>query len=61
MASLGEQFMIGTMLAATIASAISSLVFVAAAPRVALAVEIKVLSGSGVQPVMIELIPRFEQ
>jgi molybdate transport system substrate-binding protein len=43
------------------ATAIASLFFIATAPRVARAVELKVLSGSGVQPAMIELIPRFEQ
>jgi molybdate transport system substrate-binding protein len=50
-----------TPLGATIATAISLLAFVPAAPRVAAAVELKVLSGSGVQPVMIEVIPKFEQ
>lgn len=53
--------MVRTFLAATLAAAISSLSILAVAPGIALAVEIKVLSGSGVQPVMIELIPRFEQ
>jgi molybdate transport system substrate-binding protein len=47
--------------ATTIAAAIAFSGFVAAAPRVAAAVELKVLSGSGVQPVMIEVIPKFEQ
>ena len=38
-----------------------SLSLVAAVCCVASAAEIKVLSGSGIQPVMIELIPKFEQ
>lgn len=53
--------MIKTLPAAIIGSAISSLLLVAAAPCDVLAAELKVFSGSGVQPVMIELIPKFER
>jgi molybdate transport system substrate-binding protein len=53
--------MVRTSLATIIAAAISSLLLVAALPRTARAVELKVLSGSGVQPAMIEIIPGFEQ
>ena len=53
--------MVRSSLATIISAAISSLLLVAAAPRTARAVELKVLSGSGVQPAMIELIPGFEQ
>jgi molybdate transport system substrate-binding protein len=53
--------MFRTSVATIIATAISSLLLSAAAPRAARAVELKVLSGSGVQPAMIELIPGFEQ
>lgn len=45
----------------TVAAAISSLLLVATASGVANAAEIKVLSAVGVKPVMIELIPQFEQ
>src|SRR5215470_19798352 len=53
--------MVRTSLATIIAAAISPLLLVAALPRTARAVELKVLSGSGVQPAMIEIIPGFEQ
>jgi molybdate transport system substrate-binding protein len=53
--------MVRTSLATIISTAILSSLLVAAAPRTARAVELKVLSGSGVQPAMIELIPGFEQ
>ena len=53
--------MIGQSLAATAATAASSLLLVSLAPLAALAAEIKVLSGSGVQPAMVEVIPKFEQ
>jgi molybdate transport system substrate-binding protein len=38
-----------------------ALLFVAAAPSVALSSDLRVLSGSGVQPVMNEIIPQFER
>jgi molybdate transport system substrate-binding protein len=41
--------------------AILTLLFVIAAPDYTLCAELKVLSGSGVQPAMSELIPKFEQ
>ena len=53
--------MVRTSLATVIAPAISSLLLAATAPGAARAIELKVLSGSGVQPVMIVLIPEFEQ
>ena len=53
--------MVRISLATIIAAAISSLLLLAALPRTARAVELKVLSGSGVQPAMIEIIPGFEQ
>lgn len=48
-------------IAATVAVAISCSLLVATASSVASAAEIKVLSGSAVEPAMIELIPKFEQ
>jgi molybdate transport system substrate-binding protein len=38
-----------------------ALMFMAAAPSVALSSDLRVLSGSGVQPVMNEIIPQFER
>src|SRR5665213_766370 len=38
-----------------------ALLFMAAAPNVAVSSDLKVLSGSGVQPVMNEIIPQFER
>lgn len=38
-----------------------ALLFVAAAPSAALSSDLRVLSGSGVQPVMNEIIPQFER
>jgi molybdate transport system substrate-binding protein len=38
-----------------------ALLFMAAAPSIALCSDLKVLSGSGVQPVMNEIIPQFER
>jgi molybdate transport system substrate-binding protein len=52
--------MMRTMLAARTPAAIVSLILIAAAPA-ASGAEIKVLSGSGVQPVMNDLIPQFER
>jgi molybdate transport system substrate-binding protein len=53
--------MVRTSLSTIISATILSSLLVAAAPRTARAVELKALSGSGVQPAMIELIPGFEQ
>jgi molybdate transport system substrate-binding protein len=53
--------MVRTSLATIISAAILSSSLASATPRTARAVELKVLSGSGVQPAMIELIPGFEQ
>ncbi|MBI1991263.1 MAG: substrate-binding domain-containing protein [Betaproteobacteria bacterium] len=49
------------MIVVTVAAVISSFLLVATASGVANAAEIKVLSAVGVKPVMIELIPQFEQ
>lgn len=38
-----------------------ALLFMAAAPSIALSSDLRVLSGSGVQPVMNEIIPQFER
>jgi molybdate transport system substrate-binding protein len=38
-----------------------ALLFMATAPSIALSSDLRVLSGSGVQPVMNEIIPQFEQ
>lgn len=46
---------------ATVAAALSCLLLVATASGVVNAAEIKVLSAVGVKPVMVELIPQFEQ
>jgi molybdate transport system substrate-binding protein len=46
---------------AAIGRSIASAFIFTAATQLAVAAEIKVLSGSGVQPVMIELVPKFEQ
>lgn len=53
--------MIRTSQAASIAPTIIFLLLLAAAPSVAFSSDLKVLSGSGVQPVMIEIIPQFER
>jgi len=50
-----------TTLAAFIGRSMLLLWIVTATPNLALAAQIKVLSGSGVQPVMNELIPGFER
>jgi ABC-type molybdate transport system substrate-binding protein len=42
-------------------SAALCLVFSTAAPGISFSAELKVLAGSGVQPVMTEIIPQFEQ
>jgi molybdate transport system substrate-binding protein len=47
-------------LAAALVGTAASLLIAAAAQDVAAAAEIKVLSGSGVHPVMAELVPQFE-
>ncbi|MBI2294005.1 MAG: substrate-binding domain-containing protein [Betaproteobacteria bacterium] len=49
------------MIVVAVAAVISSFLLVATASGVANAAEIKVLSAVGVKPVMIELIPQFEQ
>ncbi len=48
-------------IAATVAAAISCLLLIATAGSFANAAEIKVLTGSAVEPAMIELIPKFER
>jgi molybdate transport system substrate-binding protein len=53
--------MIRTVFAAKIAAAMTFLLLIFANHSVTLATEIKILSGSGVQPVMAELVPQFEQ
>jgi len=57
----GKELMIRTPPAAPVAALVLSLVFLAATRPAASAAELKVLSGSGVQPVMTALVPRFEQ
>jgi molybdate transport system substrate-binding protein len=47
--------------AATAAATLASMLLVAAASHGALSAEIKVLSGSGVQPALVELVPAFER
>jgi molybdate transport system substrate-binding protein len=53
--------MIRALAPVSIGAGIASLLLLLIPARVATAVEIKVLSGSGVQPVMNELAPQFEQ
>jgi len=47
-------------LAAALVGAAATVFIAAAAPDVAVAADIKVLAGSGVQPAMAEIIPQFE-
>jgi molybdate transport system substrate-binding protein len=56
----GENFMANTCFAVTTTAAVSALLLVAAT-HVASSAEIKILSGSAIEPAMIDLIPKFEQ